>query len=112
MLRFLIVSVAIATVAISLGASAGRQSVHTQTSACLFAKRFAAKMDHLPLSGPPNMGWYCDFSLSDDPDLYVISLHSKRREPGSSLMGWYAVQKSTGITGEFDVGENKMRSSN
>jgi len=82
-------------------------SLSPEDDACDLVKQFAAKLDGLPKSGPP-MGWDCDFSSNRNPTLYVISLHSRRDDDGSSLMGWYAVRKKTGEVGEFDVVEEKM----
>lgn len=83
--------------------------VLTEKAACMLTKQRVAKLYGLPVSGPPHLGWFCDFATSSDPDLYVIAMHSNRKmESGSSHMGWFAVRKSTGAVGRFDITEEKM----
>lgn len=50
----------------------------------------------------------CDFSDSDDaPKYYILRLNGICREKvcGSVLMGWYAVEKSSGRVFEWDVAD-------
>jgi hypothetical protein len=75
--------------------------------ACARLQARVAKISGIPSSGPKGLGWYCDFADSARIDWFVIALRSGRRCEGicSNLMGWYAVQKTTGSINEYDVGE-------
>jgi hypothetical protein len=79
----------------------------TKLQACAVLKRRIAKSDGIPETGPINMGWYCDFSPLSDTHWYVIALRSNRRCDGifSNLMGWYAVNRSSGSVNEYDVAD-------
>ena len=85
-------------------------TIHTQRAACTALKKTVAALDNLPVSGPPNMGWFCDFADSTDPDLFVVALRSNRRCPEicSNLMGWYAVRKSTGQVLSYDINDETV----
>lgn len=54
----------------------------------------------------------CDpVSEADSPEgYYVLALRAHCREAlcGSTLMGWFAVEKATGTVYDFDVGESTM----
>jgi hypothetical protein len=86
-------------------------SVHSQRAACALLKRRVSELDKLPVTGPPGIGWYCDFIPSGDKDLYAIGLRSGRICPEicSNLMGWYAVRKSSGEVGRFDITDQVMK---
>ena len=80
-------------------------AVLTQDAACGQVQQQVAETSHLPKDGPPGMGWFCDFAAGQDPALHVIALRSGRQCEGtcSNLMGWYAVRKSDGAVGGYDV---------
>jgi hypothetical protein len=85
-------------------------AVSNERAACALLKRRVAELGNLPPSGPPGLGWFCDFASGWDRDLFVIALRSNRKCPEicSNLMGWYAIRKSTGEVGEFDINEATM----
>jgi hypothetical protein len=85
--------------------------VHSQKAACELLKNRIAKIYDLPTTGPPNLGWWCEFSSNWNPELYVIGLRSGRKCPGmcSNLMGWYAVRKISGEIGVFDINDGSMK---
>ena len=98
--------------ALAMGASAPsfervNTGLVTQAVACANLKRTVANIDHLPLSGPVGIGWFCDFMESTDSEWYVIALRSNRRCEGicSNLMGWYAVDRTSGKVHAYDVAE-------
>jgi hypothetical protein len=81
--------------------------VVTQQDACSLLKKRIAKLERLPESGPAGVGWFCDFSTLSNNQWYVIALRSNRHCEGicSNLMGWYAVNRSSGSVHRYDVGE-------
>jgi hypothetical protein len=85
----------------------GYSSELSSKVACARLQARVAKLSGIPASGPKGLGWYCDFADSPRNDWFVIALRSGRRCEGicSNLMGWYAVQKSTGSVNDYDVGE-------
>jgi hypothetical protein len=72
-------------------------------AACRVLQKAVSDRENLPDTGPPGVGWFCDFAPSKDPALYVIALRSGRPQPYSNLMGWYAVTRATGIISRWDV---------
>jgi hypothetical protein len=79
----------------------------TRQDACSVLEQRIAKLKHLPTTGPAGIGWFCDFSTLEDKEWYVIALRSNRRCEGicSNLMGWYAVNRSSGSVHHYDVAE-------
>lgn len=84
---------------------AGGAQVVDRHEACILLEKRVAHVDRLPISGPPGMGWYCDFSTLGDASWYVIALRSNRKCPGicSNLMGWFAVSRKNGSVHEYDM---------
>ena len=82
----------------------------SQQDACSVLKKRIAKLENLPEGGPAEGGWFCDFSTSRDNQWYVIALRSNRHCEGicSNLMGWYAVNRSSGSVHQYDVAELRV----
>ena len=100
-----------ATGSILQAASARTALVRTEKAACASLKRVMASKGHFPISRIA----FCD-TVAPEHGLkgyYVIGLHGKRDDCGpdgicgSTLMGWFAVEKSTGRVFEFDLEEWK-----
>jgi hypothetical protein len=94
----------------SLPAAPTRTSpVRSEKAACLSAKRVIAGKGRFPVSAIA----FCDFVVPErrPRGYYVLGLHSKRDDCGpdgicgSTLMGWFAIEKSTGRVFEFDLEE-------
>ena len=86
-------------------------AILTQQDACSLLKKRIAKLENLLESGPAAAGgWFCDFSTSEDNQWYVIALRSNRQCEGicSNLMGWYAVNRSSGSVHRYDVAELRV----
>jgi hypothetical protein len=85
--------------------------VQTKKAACALVKSRVAELYNLPATGPPNLGWWCDFTSGWSDDLYVLGLRSggMQSEHPTQLMGWYAVRKKTGEVGEFDIDTGLMK---
>jgi hypothetical protein len=97
-----------ATSHISQAAQAGTAPVRTEKAACASAKRVIAARGHFPISAIA----LCDFIVPEErpKGYYVLGLHGKRDDCGgdvcgSTLMGWFAIKKSTGQVFEFDLEE-------
>ena len=92
------------TVAPSARSSPGRSG----RAACVVAKVRVAALLHRPLSRVP----FCDTVRDSDVPrgFYLVVLHGRCREEicGSTLIGWYAVQRSSGRVFEWDVGESRL----
>lgn len=71
--------------------------------ACTIVKKAVAKRDHLPESGPPGLGWFCDIAPSKDSRLFVVALRTNRPTPYDNLVGWYAVDRASGVLFKWDV---------
>jgi hypothetical protein len=83
----------------------------TQQDACALLKKRVAKSLNLPESGPAKVGgWFCDFSTLANSHWYVIALRSNRHCEGicSNLMGWYAVNRSSGSVHQYDVADLRV----
>jgi hypothetical protein len=89
-------------------ASAKSQFIDSEKAACMLLKKRIATAEGFPISTIA----FCDaLPASASPHgLYVIALHSTRKCEGicSTLIGWFAVRKTTGEVGEFDINENRM----
>jgi hypothetical protein len=90
---------------IQWSAPAVAATVTTEKAACHVAKARVAVRGHFPVSAIA----FCDFIVSDaqPKGFYVLGLHGKRDDCGgevcgSTLMGWFAVQKATGRVFEWD----------
>src|SRR3954468_11451415 len=85
-----------AGVALGLAPSAHAAPVRTGRAACAVAKVRGAASLHRPLSRIP----YCETlrAVNSPRCFYIVRLHGRCREEicGSTLIGWYAVQKRTG----------------
>lgn len=91
-------------------APAGAASVTTEKAACKLTKVRVAARDHFPVSALS----FCDFIVPEaqPKGFYVLGLHGKRYDCGddvcgSTLMGWFAVQRTTGQVFEWDDAEDK-----
>ena len=82
--------------------------VRTQDAACAVAKATVSARRRFPVSRIA----LCDMSdaVHRPRGFYVVGLHGWCREEicGSTLMGWFAVQKATGRVLQWDVAENKL----
>ena len=91
--------------ALGLALSAHAAPVRTGRTACALAKVRVAASLHRPVSRIP----YCEtLRAVDSPrGFYIARLSGRCRQEicGSTLIGWYAVQKRTGRVFEWDVGE-------
>lgn len=89
-------------------ASAQAAPVWIGGAACALAKARVAAYHHRTLSSIPS----CEtLRAGDSPrGFYVLALRGWCREPicGSTLIGWFAVQKRTGRVFEWDVGEGRL----
>src|SRR5690349_2872225 len=91
--------------ALSLAPLAHASLVRTGRAACAMAKVRVAASLRRRLSRIP----YCEaLRATDSPrGFYLVRLSGRCREEicGSTLIGWYAVQKRTGRVFAWDVGE-------
>jgi hypothetical protein len=83
----------------------------TEEAACGLTKARVAARGHFPVSAIA----FCDVTVSDSrpKGYYILGLHGKRDDCGgdvcgSTLMGWFAVQKATGQVFEWDMVEDKL----
>ena len=88
--------------------SAHASPVGTGEAACGVVKaRVATRLHRLPSSIP-----FCEtLRVADSPrGFYILALRGRCREEicGSTLIGWYAVQKRTGRVFEWDVGDWRL----
>ena len=84
-------------------AKAEAETITTEKAACdTTTARFAAR-GHFPVAKVAS----CDFIVAEaQPNgFYVLALHGPCREDicGSTLLGWFAIEKSTGRVFEFDL---------
>ena len=86
-------------------APAGAATVTSEKAACDVTKARVAARGHFPVSAIA----FCDLIVPEEQPkgLYVLGLHGKRDDCGgevcgSTLMGWFAVQKATGRVFEWD----------
>lgn len=101
--------IAVSNVIIGLGADARAEDAAAEHVACSAMKQKVATVSRLLPSGPSDKGWsgwFCDFANQVD-GYYVIALRSNRPAPYSNLMGWYAVQLSTGSVFAWDLNDQK-----
>jgi hypothetical protein len=96
---------------IQWSAPVGAASVTTEKAACELTKARVAARDHFPVSAIA----FCDLIVPEwqPKGFYVLGLHGKRDDCGgdvcgSTLMGWFAVQKATGKVFEWDMVEDKL----
>jgi hypothetical protein len=92
-------------------APAGAATVTTEKAACDLTKARVAARGHFPVLAIA----FCDVIVPEaqPKGFYVLGLHGKRDDCGgdvcsSTLMGWFAVQKSTGQVFEWDMVEDKL----
>ena len=92
-------------------APAAAATVTTEKEACDLTKTRVAARGHFPVSAIA----FCDVIIPEaqPKGLYVLGLHGKRDDCGgdicgSTLMGWFAVQKATGRMFEWDSVEEKL----
>lgn len=97
-------AIIVAGLALGLAPSANAGQVRTGRAACTVAKVRVAASLHRPLSRIP----YCEtLTAVDSPrGFYIVGLRGRCRQEicGSTLIGWYAVQKRTGRVFSWDVG--------
>ncbi len=72
-------------------------------AACTIVRKAVAKRDNLPESGPPGLGWFCDITPAKDARLFVVALRTNRPTPYDNLVGWYAVDRASGVLFKWDV---------
>lgn len=86
----------------------GDARVETPEAACTIVKARVSASRNFPTSIIAS----CDTIPADasPKNLYVLALHSKRKCEGicSTNMGWFAVQKATGLVFEWDGAEGKQ----
>jgi hypothetical protein len=82
----------------------------SKSAACSLLKRKVAKLDSLPETGPPGAGWYCDISNLSGSRWFVVALRSNKNCAGtcSNLMGWYAVDRRTGVIHAYDIAKLRV----
>ena len=101
----------VAGATLAFAPSAHASPVKTDGAACGVAKARVAARLHRPLSSIP----FCEtLRAADSPrGFYILALRGRCREEicGSTLIGWYAVQKRTGRVFEWDVGEWRLGAS-
>ena len=89
-------------------APAQAKPVGSDRAACALARARVAIDLHRDPSSIPD----CETVRLDDAPrgFYVLALRGHCREPicGSTLIGWYAAQKSTGRLFEWDMGEDRL----
>lgn len=92
-------------------APASATPVNTEKAACALSKASVAARGHFPVSAIA----FCDFIVAEaqPKGLYVLGLHGKGDNCGadvcgSTLMGWFAVQKATGNVFEWDMAEGRL----
>ena len=90
-------------------APVGAAPVTTEKAACDRTKASVAARDHFPESAIA----FCDVIIPEaqPKGFYVLGLHGVRNDCadicGSTLMGWFAVQRSSGEVFEWDINEGK-----
>ena len=79
-------------------------------AACALLKKKVAHLNSLPQTGPPGMGWYCDFTNLSGNRWFVVALRAHRACEGncSNLMGWYAISRRNGEIHAYDVAKLKV----
>jgi len=84
--------------------------VMNEDAACTHLKRYIAKANAIPEAGPPGMDWFCEFAPYEDKRWLLVALRSNRKCDGicSNLMGWYAVERSTGSIHDWNMGEYEV----
>lgn len=97
-----------------LAAPAHAKRFDTEKAACAQAKVRVAWQRHVNVS----VFAYCDLIVPKERPrgFYVLALHVKRYDCGdkicgSTLAGWFAVERSTGKVFEWDVAEWKLSQS-
>ena len=90
----------------------GAAQVTTEKAACERTKARVAERGHFPVS----VIAFCDVIIPEAQPrgFYVLGLHGKRDDCGgdvcgSTLMGWFAVQRATGEVFEWDINEDKPK---
>jgi hypothetical protein len=89
-------------------ASAHAAPVRTDGAACAIAKaRVAAQLQRTRASIP---GCETLRAVDSPRGFYILALRGRCREPvcGSTLIGWFAVQKRSGRVFEWDVAESGL----
>ena len=82
----------------------------TKASSCSLLKKTVARLDSLPVTGPPGAGWFCDFSNLSGNRWFVVALRSNRACSGdcSNLMGWYAINRRNGQIHSYDIAKLRV----
>lgn len=78
-------------------------------NACAIVRKAVAKRDGLPESGPPGLGWFCDITPSKDARLLLVALRTNRPTPYDNLVGWYAVDRASGVLFKWDVKQQRTQ---
>src|SRR5262249_31386645 len=93
----------------ALLASAHAATPMLPDDACTVVRKAIAKRDNVPESGPPGLGWFCDITASKDARLFVVALRTNRRTPYDNLVGWYAVDRASGVLYKWSVQEQRAQ---
>src|SRR3984885_6940231 len=93
-----------------LNGSAGARVHLTKASSCSLLKRKVGRLDSHPESGPPGVGWFCDFSSLSGNRWFVVALRSNRACHGdcTNLMGWYAINRRNGEIHSYDIAQLRV----
>ena len=104
------IQVAVLLLACMLDGSAVAGAHLTKASSCSSLKKTVARLNSLPVTGPPGAGWFCDFSKLSGSRWFVVALRSNRTCGGdcSNLMGWYAVNRRNGEIHSYDIAKLRV----
>ena len=82
----------------------------TKATSCSLLKKTVARLDSLPVTGPPGAGWFCDFSSLSGSRWFVVALRSNRACGGdcSNLIGWYAISRRNGEIHSYDIAKLRV----
>lgn len=100
----------LAAIALSLSSCAKKQPVTSPQAACVVATARVTAVRDLPIS---HVALCDEIPEAASPDgYYIMALRARCSEDlcGSTLMGWFAVQKATGDVFEVDPDEWKIGS--
>jgi len=104
------IQVAVLVLACALDGSAVAGAQLTKASSCSSLKKTVARLNSLPVTGPPGAGWFCDFSKLSGNRWFVVALRSNRTCGGdcSNLMGWYAINRRNGEIHSYDIAKLRV----